>query len=64
MVCMSPSVTSPLIDKLAKEYDAEVLLWTNELSNNVQVCYVIIIYVCVCIAQKYHCMVTLSNTKF
>jgi len=43
MVCMSPSATSPLIDKLAKEYDTEVLMWTSELTNSVQVC------LCVCV---------------
>lgn len=37
MVCMSPSVTSDIIDKLATDYDAEVFNWTEELSKHIQV---------------------------
>jgi len=37
MVCMGPTATSPIIDRLAKDYDSEVLLWTNELTKKVQV---------------------------
>lgn len=37
MVCMSPSVTSDVIDKLAGDYDAAVLNWTKELSKHIQV---------------------------
>ena len=37
MVCMGPTATSPMIDRLAKDYDSEVLLWTNELTKKVQV---------------------------
>ena len=37
MVCMSPVVTSGLIDKIAEDYDAEVTEWMKELENCIEV---------------------------
>ena len=46
MVCMSPSVMSSLIDKLANNCDTEALIWANELAKNVQVSFLM----CMCAA--------------
>lgn len=37
MICMSSSVTSNLIDKIANDYDAAVFAWKDELSRHIQV---------------------------
>ena len=37
MVCMSPTVTSSLIDKITVDYDTEVMEWANELERCVEV---------------------------
>ena len=43
MVCMSPRVTSSLIDKITEDYDAEVVEWVYELERCIEVSA---IYVC------------------
>ena len=37
MVCMSPKVTSSLIDKITDDYDAEVMEWAHELERCIEV---------------------------
>ena len=37
MVCMSPTVTSSLIDKITDDYDAEVMELANELQRCIEV---------------------------
>ena len=39
MVCMSPVVTSGLIDKIAEDYDGEVIEWKKQLENSIEVIY-------------------------
>lgn len=37
MVCMSPRVTSSLIDKITEDYDAKVVEWAHELERCIEV---------------------------
>ena len=44
MVCISPVVTSGLIDKIAEDYDVEATEWVKELERCTEVLYYGIIY--------------------
>lgn len=37
MICMSASATSSIIDKVADDYDVEVLFWGDKLKEVVKV---------------------------
>lgn len=37
MVCMSTSATSDIIDKVADDYDVEVLFWGDKLKDVIKV---------------------------
>ena len=62
MVCMSPVVTSGLIDKLAEDYDVEATEWVKELERCIEVIwnYWLIIEPCL-----YKCIfVLIENTCY